>query len=175
MLVFEWWFPECVWFMSPDVHCTWNGITRLTVSPTFLTRVWRRFLGSQILGRSVKEKAENKTEKKDVRCIYHVSFEPRCGCWSLRIRKQRVATCVKSRNTHALSLWWSRVEPVWQEHWVLPCYGLAHGTAACLQWWDFSRSMMSCQSDPQWLVSIHPLWPENTQLIEMTEPEPLVC
>lgn len=75
MLVFEWWFPECVWFMSPDVRSTWNGITRLTVSPTFLTRVWRRFLGSQILGRSVKEKAQNKTEKRmwDVFIMSHLS------------------------------------------------------------------------------------------------------
>lgn len=132
---------------------TWNGITRLTVSPTFLTRVWRRFLGSQILGRSVKEKDKIGLE-----------VEPKCVCWSLRIRSR------KNKKSHALSLWWSQVEPVWPEHWVLPCYGPSLWTAACLQWWDSSRSATSCRSDPRWRVSIHPLHPE-TQQSDVTEPE----
>lgn len=66
---------------------TWNGITRLTVSPTFLTRVWRRFLGSQILGRSVKEKDK-----------IRLKVESSCVCWSLRIRSR------KKKNSRIISL-----------------------------------------------------------------------
>lgn len=82
--------------------------------------------------------------------------------------EKQMQRVVKSINTHALSLWWWPVEPEWRDHWALPCCGLAHGTAACLPWWDLWRSMTSSQSDPEWLVSIHPLRPENTQQIKMT-------
>ena len=139
-----------------SLHRTWNGITRLTVSPTFLMRVCRRFLGIQILGRSARK---GKTEKS-VRFFhgYRVSLGPRS------VRGNYLG--VGSKSTDALSLWWWRVEPGWREHWVPPCCGLAHGTAACLRWWDLWRSATSGQSDPRWLVTIHPLQPENTQHIK---------
>lgn len=54
-----------------SVSCTWKGITRLTVSPTLRMRVWRRFLGSKIFGRSEKQK-QSEMETGAAR---------REGCW----------------------------------------------------------------------------------------------
>ena len=54
-------FEFLFYFIICNVYSTWNGIMMLTVSPTILMRVWRRFLGSHIFGRSVQ--IENRKHK----------------------------------------------------------------------------------------------------------------
>lgn len=48
------------------INITWNGIMRLTVSPTLLMIVWRRCLGIKILGRSEKSNVKIYTYM----CVY---------------------------------------------------------------------------------------------------------